>query len=43
MGSDDELLAEVRAVSADEWEQAISDAERDMNVIQPSGLDGQAT
>ena len=28
--SDDELLAEVRAVAADEWDQAIADAERDL-------------
>jgi hypothetical protein len=26
--SEDELLAELRAVGADEWEQAISEAER---------------
>jgi hypothetical protein len=28
--SEDELLAEVRAVAADEWEQAIADAEQDL-------------
>ena len=28
--SEDELLAEVRAVGADEWEQAVADAERDL-------------
>src|SRR5262245_44984768 len=27
---EDELMAEVRAVSADEWEQAVTDAERDL-------------
>ena len=27
--SEDELLAEVRGVSADEWEQAMADAERE--------------
>jgi hypothetical protein len=27
---EDELMAEVRMVSADEWEQAVSDAERDL-------------
>jgi hypothetical protein len=27
---EDELLAEVRVVSADEWEQAVADAERDV-------------
>ena len=29
--NEDELLAEVRAVGADEWEQAIADAERDVH------------
>src|SRR6266446_5903199 len=29
--SEDELLAEVRVVSADEWEQAVADAERDLS------------
>jgi hypothetical protein len=28
---EDELLAEVRVVSADEWEQAVADAERDVS------------
>ena len=28
--SEDELLAEIRTVGADEWEQAIADAERDL-------------
>jgi Ribbon-helix-helix protein, copG family len=28
--SEDELLAEVRVVGADEWEQAVSEAERDL-------------
>ena len=28
--SEDELLAELRTVGADEWEQAVADAERDM-------------
>jgi len=28
--SEDELLAEVRAVGADEWEQAVAEAERDL-------------
>jgi hypothetical protein len=28
--SEDELLAEVRTVGADEWEQAVSEAERDL-------------
>jgi Ribbon-helix-helix protein, copG family len=29
--SEDELLAEVRVVSADEWEQAVAEAERDLS------------
>lgn len=29
--SEDELLAEVRVVSADEWEQAVAEAERDFS------------
>ncbi len=29
--SEDELLAEIRTVGADEWEQAISEAERDLH------------
>jgi hypothetical protein len=29
--SEDELMAEVRIVSADEWEQAVVDAERDFS------------
>jgi hypothetical protein len=28
--NEDELLAEVRLVGADEWEQAVTDAEREM-------------
>jgi hypothetical protein len=28
--SDDELLAELRSVGADEWEQAVAEAERDL-------------
>jgi hypothetical protein len=28
--SEDELLAEVRVVGADEWEQAVGEAERDL-------------
>jgi len=28
--SEDELLAELRAVGADEWEQAVAEAERDL-------------
>ncbi len=28
--SEDELLAELRAVGADEWEQAVGEAERDL-------------
>jgi hypothetical protein len=29
--SEDELLAELRTVAADEWEQTLSEAERDLN------------
>ena len=29
--NEDELLAEVRCVGADEWEQAIAEAERDLS------------
>jgi hypothetical protein len=28
--SEDELLAELRSVGADEWEQAVAEAERDL-------------
>jgi Arc/MetJ-type ribon-helix-helix transcriptional regulator len=31
--SEDELLAEVRTVGADEWEQAVTEAERDLSGI----------
>jgi hypothetical protein len=37
--SEDELLAEVRTVGADEWEQAVAEAERDLHP--PSGGTGQ--
>ena len=30
--SEEELMAEVRVVSADEWEQAVADAERDLSM-----------
>jgi hypothetical protein len=32
--SEEDLLAELRSVSADEWEQAVADAERDVSRIQ---------
>jgi hypothetical protein len=35
--SEDELMAEVRIVSADEWEQAVVDAERDLSKSQAVG------
>lgn len=35
--SEDELMAEVRAVSADEWEQAVTDAERDLARVRSPG------
>jgi hypothetical protein len=37
--SEDELLAELRTVGADEWEQAIAEAERDLQ--ETSGATGQ--
>jgi hypothetical protein len=37
--SEDELLAEVRTVGADEWEQAVAEAERDLHPL--SGGTGQ--
>jgi hypothetical protein len=37
--SEDELLAEVRTVGADEWEQAVAEAERDLH--QTPGGTGQ--
>jgi hypothetical protein len=30
--SEDELLAELRTVAGDEWEQAVSEAERDLQL-----------
>ncbi len=36
--SEDELLAEVRVVSADEWEQAVAEAERDLSRPRDSEL-----
>ena len=35
--SEDELMAEVRIVSADEWEQAVADAERDLSSLRDVG------
>lgn len=35
--SEEELMAEVRVVSADEWEQAVADAERDLSSAQGAG------
>jgi len=37
--TEDELLAELRAVGADEWEQAVADAERDLQ--EPSATTAQ--
>jgi hypothetical protein len=37
--SEDELLAEVRTVGADEWEQAVAESERDLHP--PCGGTGQ--
>jgi hypothetical protein len=39
--SEDELLAEVRLVGADEWEQAVTDAEREMQERQASKPGGR--
>jgi hypothetical protein len=41
--SEDELLAELRTVSADEWEQAIADAEQDLRGSPPNASDGKET
>jgi hypothetical protein len=35
--SEDELLAEVRTNGADEWEQAITEAERDLPAVPKDG------
>jgi hypothetical protein len=35
--SEDELMAEVRVVSADEWEQAVAEAERDLSMLRNAG------
>lgn len=39
--SEDELLAEVRTVGADEWEQAVAEAERDLPGISNAGPEGE--
>jgi len=39
--SEDELLAEVRTVGADEWEQAVAEAERDLPRISNAGPEGE--
>jgi Arc/MetJ-type ribon-helix-helix transcriptional regulator len=39
--SEDEPLAEVRAVGADEWEQAVADAERDQAATSNAALQGE--
>jgi hypothetical protein len=39
--SEDELLAEVRAVGADEWEQAVAEAERDLLGTSNAGPQGE--
>ena len=36
--SEDELLAEVRAVGADEWEQAVAESERELPEIPDARL-----
>ena len=35
--SEEELMAELRIVSADEWEQAVADAERDLSRLRDVG------
>jgi len=37
--NEDELLAELRTVGADEWEQAVAEAERDLH--ETSGATGR--
>jgi len=39
--SEDELLAEVRTVGADEWEQAVAEAERDLPGSSNAGPEGE--
>ena len=39
--NEDELLAEVRAVGGDEWEQAVADAERDLPGSSNAGPQGE--
>lgn len=39
--NEDELLAEVRLVGADEWEQAVTDAEREMQDRQATEKEGR--
>jgi len=39
--NEDELLAEVRLVGADEWEQAVTDAEREMQDRQANEKEGR--
>jgi hypothetical protein len=39
--SEDELLAEVRTVGADEWEQAVAEAERDLSGASNTGPKGE--
>ena len=39
--SEDELLAEVRSVGADEWEQAVAEAERDLSWTSNPGPQGE--
>ena len=39
--SEDELLAEVRTVGADEWEQAVAEAERDLPGPSNAGPEGE--
>src|SRR5262249_32843844 len=41
--SEDELLAELRTVSGDEWEQALSEAERDLHIaLKKARTEGRA-
>ncbi|HKC12120.1 MAG TPA: hypothetical protein VKI41_08795 [Vicinamibacteria bacterium] len=40
--SEDELLAELRTVAGDEWEQALSEAERDLQLaLKKARADGR--
>lgn len=41
--NEDELLAEVRSAGADEWEQAVAEAERELHNASKTGADGEGS